>query len=87
VAAQVANLFGMLLPELPKLYKGKGLQLDLSATAPPLVRFSADGGVKVQAEYQTRILVLDAAGDGQDLQVGGRAAWLPRCLLVPPAGV
>jgi hypothetical protein len=65
----VTDLFGMLMPDLPKQYPHKGISLALAALSPPKVEFTKAAGVTISAEYSTKIAVLDAAGDGQILEV------------------
>jgi len=67
----ITDLFGGLIPELPKHYPKKGMLMDIVMTEPPQVQFrtSPDGSVILSARYDTNVSVLDAAGDGAALLV------------------
>ena len=39
----IADLFGAMMPDLPAAFKGRGLQLDVAATAAPVIAFGGGG--------------------------------------------
>jgi len=72
----ITDLFGGLIPDLPKLYPKKGMLLDLKITEPPLVEFSATEGVTISARYDTNVSVMNATEDGATLLVAQLTANL-----------
>lgn len=67
----ITDLFGGLIPELPKHYSKKGMLLQIDMLDAPTVAFNSgrDGGVVLSARYDTNVSVLNATGDGADLLV------------------
>eukprot|EP00775_Hariotina_reticulata_P004734 gene4734-4984_t len=67
----ITDLFGGLIPELPKHYPKKGMLMEIVMTEAPQVQFrtSSNGSVILSARYDTNVSVLDAAGDGATLLV------------------
>jgi hypothetical protein len=72
----ITDLFGGLIPELPKHYSKKGMLMDIEMTEPPVVGFNAgaDGGVVISARYDTNVSVLNATGDGATVLVAQLSA-------------
>jgi hypothetical protein len=65
----ITDLFGSLIPDLPKVYPKKGLQLDIVLTEPPVVQFLGAAGVQLDAKYNTNVTVLNATGDDTSVLV------------------
>jgi hypothetical protein len=72
----ITDLFGGLIPELPKHFSKRGMLMDIAMTAPPVVSFNsgADGGVVIAARYDTNVSVLNATGDGTTVLVAQLSA-------------
>ncbi|KAF5840860.1 bactericidal permeability-increasing protein [Dunaliella salina] len=54
------DLLAMLIPELPKKFPHQSLRIEVAATKEPLINFSSDKGIQLQAVYQTEIYVENA---------------------------
>jgi len=54
------DLLAMLIPELPKKFPHQQLRIEVAATKEPLINFSSDKGIELQAVYQTEIYVQNA---------------------------
>jgi hypothetical protein len=67
----ITDLFGGLIPELPKHYPKKGMLMEIKTIEAPSVRFNAgaDGSVVISARYDTNVSVLNATGDGTTVLV------------------
>lgn len=67
----ITDLFGGLIPELPKHYPKRGMLMDIGMIDAPSVKFHAgsEGGVLLSARYNTNVSVLNATGDGANLLV------------------
>eukprot|EP00878_Enallax_costatus_P011356 GHUV01011859.1.p1 GENE.GHUV01011859.1~~GHUV01011859.1.p1 ORF type:complete len:290 (+),score=78.37 GHUV01011859.1:204-1073(+) len=67
----ITDLFGGLIPELPKHYPKKGMLMDIRMIEAPKVKFNAgsDGSVIISARYDTNVSVLNATGDGNTVLV------------------
>lgn len=67
----ITDLFGGLIPELPKHYPKKGMLMDIRMVEAPTVKFNAgsEGSVVISARYDTNVSVLNATGDGNNILV------------------
>jgi hypothetical protein len=72
----ITDLFGGLIPELPKHFSKRGMLMDIAMTEPPVVSFNAgsEGGVVIAARYDTNVSVLNATGDGATVLVAQLSA-------------
>jgi len=81
----ITDLFGGLMPTLPKEHPKKGVALAMEATSAPHISFRAatagdnqgpGGELALEASYTTRVSVMGAGVDGADLPVATLAANL-----------
>ncbi len=63
----ITDLFGALMPDLPKTYPKHGVQLDVELTEPPVVAFADGGAVPPSSSWSSR-----AAGGQRPGQTGQR---------------
>jgi LBP / BPI / CETP family, C-terminal domain len=73
----ITDLFGGLIPELPKVYPKRSVMLDVVLTAPPSVTLrgpaaaaaAGGGGLLLTSVYETNVSVVGAAPDGGNVLV------------------
>ncbi|KAF6254202.1 phosphorylated CTD interacting factor 1 WW domain-containing protein [Scenedesmus sp. NREL 46B-D3] len=72
----ITDLFGGLIPELPKHFSKRGMLMEIVMTEPPVASFhaGAEGGVVIAARYDTNVSVLNATGNGATVLVARLSA-------------